>query len=99
MYLTNWEGYADLDCSWVRETGMAKATKDWWYRERELRYPGYSNVDYPLYDEKDNSLGFSPSTQEFLNSLGLPLLLGTAEPERAFLSFVANTEFNAWNFV
>ena len=23
MYLTNWEGYADLDGSWVRETGMS----------------------------------------------------------------------------
>ena len=78
---------------------MAKATKDWWYLERELRYPGYSNVDYPVYDEKDNSLDFSQSTQEFLNSLALPLLLRSAEAERTFLSFVANTGFNAWNFV
>ena len=83
----------------VREIGMSKATKDWWCLDRELRYPGYSDVDYPLYDEKDNSLGFSPSTEEFLKSLALPLHLGSAAPERNFLAFVANPEFNAWNLV
>jgi len=99
MYLSNWEGYADLDCSWVRESGMSKATKDWWSMERTMRYPGYSNDDYPLYDEKSNSLNFSPSNQEFLNSLALPLHLHSVLPERTFLSLVVNPEFNAWNFV
>ena len=43
VYLTNWEGYSDLDCSWVRESAMSMDTKDWWLSERELRYPGYSS--------------------------------------------------------
>ena len=56
MYLSTWEGHADLQCSWVRESGMSKATKDWWRLESELRYPGYSDNDCPLYDDKQNSL-------------------------------------------
>lgn len=99
IYLTNWEGYTDLDCAWVREGGMSKATKDWWNLESEMRYPGYGNDDYSLYDDKDNSLCYSPSTKEFLKSLGLPTLLGSPEPDRRFLQLITNTEFNTWNFV
>ena len=52
MYLSTWEGHADLQCSWVRESGMSKATKDWWTLGSKLRYPGDPENDYPLYDDK-----------------------------------------------
>ena len=59
IYLTTWDGYFDIDCSWVRESGMSKTTKDWWTLERDFRYPGYLPVDFPVYDTKTNSLGWS----------------------------------------
>lgn len=99
MYLATWEGHADLECSWVRDYGMSKATKDWWLLERELRYPGYATGDFPIYDEKHNSLGFSPSAERFRKRLDLPVTLGHAAPEDSFLSFVADASFNSWNFV
>ena len=34
MYLSTWEGHPDLECSWVRDGGMSKATKEWWMLER-----------------------------------------------------------------
>lgn len=98
MYLTNWEGFADLECSWVRESGMSKVTKDWWELERELRYPGYSSDDYPVYDDKHNSLCHSPATRDFLGSLPLELL-GSATPEKSFSELVGKPEFKAWNFI
>ena len=98
MYLTNWDGYADLGCSWVKETGMSKVAKDWWEFERELRYPGYSSDDYPVCDDKNNSLCYSPVTRQFLESLPLSLL-ASATPEKSFIELVAKPEFNAWNFI
>ena len=62
MYLSTREGYADLQRSWVRESGVPKATKDWWRSESESRYPGYSENDYSLYENKQNSLGHSLSS-------------------------------------
>lgn len=97
-YLTNWDGYADLECSWVRESGMSKVTKDWWELERELRYPGYSCDDYPVYDDKNNSLSHSHVTRKFLESLPLSLL-ASATPEKSFIELVGKPEFNAWNFI
>ena len=98
VYLTTWEGHGDLECAWVRESGMSKATKDWWSLEHELRYPGYCANDYPLYDAKQNSLCLSASSREFL--LALPLsLLQSSTPEITFMELVASPEFIAWNFV
>ena len=42
-------------------------TKDWWLSERELRYPGYSSGDFPIYDAKMNSLAVGASTRRFLD--------------------------------
>ena len=65
MHLRTREGHADLQCSWVRGSGMSKATKlakDWWRLGSELREPGYSGNDYSLYEDKQNSLGHSLSS-------------------------------------
>ena len=75
-----------------------KLTKEWWEFERELRYPGYSSDDYPVYDDKNNSLCCSPVTRKFLESLPLSLL-ASATPEKSFIELVAKPEFNAWNFI
>ena len=40
MHLSTREGYADLQCSWVRGSGMSKATKDLWRLGSKVRYPG-----------------------------------------------------------
>ena len=98
MYLSTWEGYDDLQCSWVRESGMSKATKDWWLVESEMRYPGYSKDDYPVYDEKNNTLDHSPSSNEFLKSIPLGMLQSET-PLKIFMELVAKSEFNAWNFI
>ena len=63
-----------------------------------MRYPGYSEADYPCYDDKQNSLGHSLSSDEFLRCLPLALL-GSPAPEQSFLELIANPVFNAWNFV
>ena len=62
MHLITPEGHADLQCSWVRESRVSKATKDWWRLESELRYPGYSENHFSLYEDKQNSLGYSLSS-------------------------------------
>ena len=98
MYLSTFEGHGDLQCAWVRESGMSKDAKDWWRLESELRYPGYSDADYPCYDDKENSLGHSLSSGEFLRCLPLALRDSPA-PEQSFMELVANPGFNAWNFV
>ena len=98
MYLSTFEGHGDLQCAWVRESDMSKDAKDWWRLESELRYPGYSDADYPCYDDKENSLGHSLSSGEFLRCLPLALLDSPA-PEQSFMELVANPGFNAWNFV
>ena len=59
---------------------------------------GYSDADYPCYDDKENSLGHSLSSGEFLRCLPLALLDSPA-PEQSFMELVANPGFNAWNFV
>ena len=46
---------------------MSKDTKDWWLSEHELRYPGYSSGDFPIYDAKMNSLAVGVSTRTFLD--------------------------------
>ena len=94
MYLSTFEGHGDLQCAWVRESGMSKDAKDWWRLESELRYPGYSDADYPCYDDKENSLGHSLSSGEFLRCLPLALLDSPA-PEQSFMELVANPGFNA----
>ena len=98
MYLSTFEGHADLQCSWVSDSGMSKATKDWWLLARELRYPGYSGLDYPVYDQKENSLSRGASTTEFLSLLPLELLQSPT-PEKTFTELVANPEFKVENFI
>ena len=73
MYLSTFEGHGDLQCAWVRESGMSKDAKDWWRLGSELPYPGYSEADYPCYDDKQNPLGHSLSSDEFLRCLWLSL--------------------------
>ena len=65
VYLTSGEGFSDLDCSWVRSSGMSKAASDWWLLERELRYPDPNDRIFSRFDSKTRTLSLSPSTSFF----------------------------------
>ena len=100
-YLTSWEGHLDLDCDWVLESGMSKVAREWWDLGRELRYPGYLDEDFPLYDKKTNRLSIPPSTRTFLSEIPcleskdpghLPKLL-------SLMRLVTLNDFDSWNFL
>ena len=101
IYLTTWDGYFDIDCSWVRESGMSKTTKDWWTLERDCRYPGYLPVDFPVYDSKTNSLSVGVTTKHFLSVLP-PEVLHTAGAQMSIeqlMSYIATVDFNILRFL
>ena len=80
---------------------MSKDTKDWWLSERELRYPGYSSGDFPIYDAKMNSLAVGVSTRRFLDVIPESVFVRAGVPSSRdrFMSCVANTEFDTTLFV
>lgn len=96
MYLATFEGYRDIECSWVRYNGMSKAAIDWWKCERELRYPGYTDENIPVYDAKTNTLQLCPSTSHFLSFLpaGIREQLGLPIETDGIISHIAKPEFN-----
>ena len=100
-YLTSWEGHSDLDCHWVLESGMSKVAREWWDVERELRYPGYLDEDFPLYDKKSNRLSTPPSTRTFLSEI--PCLEskdpGHSPKLLSLMRFVTSNDFDSWNFL
>ena len=96
IYLTTWDGYFEIDCSWVRESGMSKHTKDWWVLERELRYPAYLQNDFPIYDVKTNSLSPGAATENFISVLPASVLRRAGLPiARAdFMSYITGADFD-----
>ena len=101
IYLTMWDGYFEIDCSWVRESGMSKPTKDWWTFERDYRYPGYLPADFPIYDSKTNSLSPGATTNQFLSALPHQVLqtVGDQMSIDKFMSYVATVDFNILGFL
>ena len=98
IYLTTWDGYFDIDCSWVRESGMSKTTKDWWTLERDFRYPGYLPVDFPVYDTKTNSLSVGATTQHFLSVIP-PEVLHTAGAQMSIEKFMSHIVTGGFNII
>ena len=96
IYLTTWDGYFEIDCSWVRESGMSKHTKDWWVPERELRYPAHLQNDFPIYDAKMNSLSPGAATENFISVLPESVLHRAGLPiARAdFMSYITGADFD-----
>ena len=54
---------------------------------------GYSENDYTLSEDKQNSLGHSLSSEEFLRCLPLSLIR-SPKPKRSVTELLANPEFN-----
>ena len=79
-------GYGGVVCRKLRKIGG-----DWEVSCCTL--VGYSENDYTLYEDKQNSLGHSLSSEEFLGCLPLSLIRSPT-PKRSVTELLANPEFN-----
>lgn len=50
MYLCLWGGFGSAEASWVSDSDLNPALKEWWLLEREIRYPLYSDSDFIAYE-------------------------------------------------
>jgi len=82
MYFCLWGGVGQTEASWVTSTDMNKSLRDWWFLERESRYPLFRQDDFVSYehcleliksdfvdDEKSNPSGDNIPLS-FIDSLG-----------------------------
>ena len=101
MYLTIWEGYLRIDCSWVKQSGMSPVAAKWWNLERERRYPGYQQAYLPCYDAKSNSLSLSESTSRWLSWMTPPRLIESGVPLNVdeLLTFITTPAFDIKRFL
>src|SRR3569623_1449294 len=80
FYLCTWQGFHELDCSWVKDKDMSTEANNWWSREREHVFPDFNDDDFPLYDEKTNTLSLGTATNRFVNALRVELLVWSGIP-------------------